>query len=184
MPVADAGDNQTANIGEKVTLDGRASFDPDGDTISYIWSQVSGTRVSLSGSNTATPSFTPTKKGTYVFELRVYDGTDTSSPDTVTVLVQEEEIVIEPVSPANGAVMRDNPVFSWKAEGMVRFKVYASLDNKNFTTIYTGSKTYCSLHPVLWYWFIPSKTTIYWTVVGYDANGQSYTSSVSSVIKR
>jgi len=184
VPVADAGDNQTANIGEKVTLDGRASFDPDGDTISYIWSQVSGTRVSLSGSNTATPSFTPTKKGTYVFELRVYDGTDTSSPDTVTVLVQEEEIVIEPVSPANGAVMRDNPVFSWKAEGMVRFKVYASLDNKNFTTIYTGSKTYCSLHPVLWYWFIPSKTTIYWTVVGYDANGQSYTSSVSSVIKR
>ncbi|MDI9526503.1 MAG: PKD domain-containing protein [Pseudomonadota bacterium] len=184
VPVADAGDNQTANIGEKVTLDGRASFDPDGDTISYIWSQVSGTRVSLSGSNTATPSFTPTKKGTYVFELRVYDGTDTSSPDTVTVLVQEEEIVIEPVSPANGAVMRDNPVFSWKAEGMVRFKVYASIDNKNFTTIYTGSKTYCSLHPVLWYWFIPSKTTIYWTVVGYDANGQSYTSSVSSVIKR
>lgn len=184
VPVADAGDNQTANIGEKVTLDGRASFDPDGDTISYIWSQVSGTRVSLSGSNTATPSFTPTKKGTYVFELRVYDGTDTSSPDTVTVLVQEEEIVIEPVSPANGAVMRDNPVFSWKAEGMVRFKVYASLDNKNFMTIYTGSKTYCSLHPVLWYWFIPSKTTIYWTVVGYDANGQSYTSSVSSVIKR
>ncbi len=184
VPVADAGDNQTANIGEKVTLDGRASFDPDGDTISYIWSQVSGTRVSISGSNTATPSFIPTEKGTYVFGLRVYDGTDTSSQDTVTVSVQEEEIVIEPVSPAAGAVMRDNPVFSWRAEGMVRFKVYASLDQKNLATIYTGSRTYCSLHPVLWYWFIPSGTKVYWAVVGYDANGQSYTSSISSVIKR
>ena len=184
VPVADAGDNQTANIGEKVTLDGRASFDPDGDTISYIWSQVSGTRVSISGSNTAAPSFTPTEKGTYVFGLRVYDGTDTSSPDTVTVSVQEEEIVIEPVSPGAGAVMRDNPVFSWRAEGMVRFKAYASLDQKHFTTIYTGSRSYCSVHPVLWYWFIPSGTTVYWTVVGYDANGRSYTSSISSVIKR
>ena len=184
VPVADAGNNQTANIGEKVTLDGRASFDPDSDTISYIWSQVSGTRVSISGSNTATPFFVPTEKGAYVFELRVYDGTHTSSPDTVTVSVQEEEMVIEPVSPATGAVMRDNPVFSWKADGMVRFKVYASLDQKNFTTIYTGSKTYCSMHPVLWYWFIPSKTTIHWTVVGYDANGQSHTSNISSVIKR
>jgi hypothetical protein len=119
-----------------------------------------------------------------VFGLRVYDGTDTSSQDTVTVSVQEEEIVIEPVSPAAGAVMRDNPVFSWRAEGMVRFKVYASLDQKNLATIYTGSRTYCSLHPVLWYWFIPSGTKVYWAVVGYDANGQSYTSSISSVIKR
>lgn len=184
VPVADAGDDRTANIGEKVTLDGRASFDPDGDDISYIWSQVSGTRVSISGSNTATPSFTPTEKGTYVFGLRVYDGTDTSSPDTVAVTVQEDEVVIEPVSPAVGAVMRDNPVFSWRAEGMVKFKVYASLDKKNLTNIYTGSRTYCSMHPVLWYWFIPSGTTVYWAVVGYDANGQSHTSSISSVIKR
>jgi fibronectin type 3 domain-containing protein len=184
VPVADAGDDRTANVGETVSLDGRASYDPDGDTISYIWSQISGTRVSASGSNTATPSFTPTEPGTYVFELKVYDGTDTSSPDIVTVTVQQEEVSIQLLSPQTGSVVSDNPTFQWNADGMVKFKVYASLDKKRFTNIYSGSSTSCSMHPVLWYWFIPSGTTIHWAVVGYDAKGQSYTSSYYSVRKR
>jgi len=184
VPVADAGDDRTANVGETVTLDGRDSYDPDGDNISYIWSQVSGTRVSVVGSNTAAPTFIPTEAGTYVFELRVYDGTDTSSPDSVTVSVQQEAAAVQLLSPQTGAVTRNNPTFTWSAEGMVKFKVYASLDKKLFTTIYSGSGTSCSMHPVLWYWFIPSGTTVYWAVVGYDAQGRSYTSSYYSVRKR
>ncbi len=184
VPVADAGENLTAMVGETVRLDGQASFDPDGDTISFIWSQTSGTRVSLSGSNTATPSFVPTEPRSYTFELKVYDGVDTSSPDSVTIAVQDQEMGIIPLSPQTGAVVRDNPTFRWSAEGIIKFKVYASLDKKRFANIYTGTGTSCTMHPVLWYWFIPSGTTVHWMVVGYDAEGRSYTSSTSSVQKR
>ena len=184
VPVADAGDDWSVKAGETVTLDGSASYDPDGDGISFIWSQSSGTRVSLSGANTATPSFTPAQTGTYVFELRVYDGADTSTPDIVTVTVLEDAVSIEPISPQAGAVERSNPVFRWSAEGMDSFTVRISLDGKWFTTIYSGTRTYCSMHPLLWYWFVPSGTTIYWQVAGHDAGGQESQSSVMSVRKR
>lgn len=184
VPLADAGDDRSIKAGETVTLDGSASYDPDGDGISFIWSQSSGTRVSLSGANTATPTFTPAQAGTYVFELRVYDGADTSTPDIVTVTVLEDAVSIEPISPQAGAVERSNPVFRWSAEGMDRFAVRISLDRNWFTTIYSGTRTYCSIHPLLWYWFIPSGTTVYWQVVGYDASGQEYQSSIRSLQKR
>ncbi|MFY9397803.1 MAG: PKD domain-containing protein [Desulfomonilia bacterium] len=184
VPIAYAGDDLSVRTGEKVVLDGRASYDPDGDAISYIWSQVSGTRVSLSGANTATPSFTPAQAGTYVFELKVYDGADTSTPDTVTVTVVTEAVSIQPVSPQSGAVERSNPVFRWSADGLKRFTVGISLDGRWFITIYSGTRTYCSIHPLLWQWFIPSGTTIYWQVVGYDADGREYRSSVMSLRKR
>ena len=88
VPVAHAGSAIVATVGDTVTLDGTASYDPDGDAISFIWSQTSGTGVSLSASNTARPTFTAAQAGVYVFALTVYDGQATSSQSTVTVTVQ------------------------------------------------------------------------------------------------
>ncbi len=36
-PVADAGSNQIAQVGQAVVLDGTASHDANGDTLSYEW---------------------------------------------------------------------------------------------------------------------------------------------------
>ncbi len=60
--------------GQIVVLDGTGSGDPDGDSLTFSWSKVSGPEVTLTGANTATASFIPTELGTYVFNLTVDDG--------------------------------------------------------------------------------------------------------------
>ena len=57
-PNAVAGMNQTVSEGASVTLDGSQSNDPDGDTLSFAWSQTGGSSVALQGANTATATFT------------------------------------------------------------------------------------------------------------------------------
>jgi len=87
-PVADAGTAQTVTVGDLVTLDGSASSDADGDTLSYAWgiiSAPSGSTAVLANDTTALPTFTPDVAGDYVIDLDVYDGVAWSQIDTVTV---------------------------------------------------------------------------------------------------
>ena len=99
-PVADAGASQRVWEGgldaggnfvrSLVTLDGSASFDPDGAPLSYAWRQVSGTPVSLDAPTAPICTFTPDVAWDerLTFELQVSDGVDTSLPATVDVVVQ------------------------------------------------------------------------------------------------
>lgn len=91
MPVADAGEDLHTTVGCEICLDGTASYDPDsGDTLTYQWSQKQGgggTLVTLRGSDTVAPCFTPTNPGRYVFTLTVSDGKALSAPDEVAVTV-------------------------------------------------------------------------------------------------
>ena len=88
-PVADAGDHQSVQSGDTITLDGTGSSDPDtGDALSYVWSQTSGTTVTLSNSTVPSPTFTaPAGPAVLVFELSVTDTGSLSSIDTVNVTV-------------------------------------------------------------------------------------------------
>ncbi len=89
-PNADAGDDQTVAEGQSVSLDGSGSNDPDGDALSYSWTQVAGTSVTLTGANSANPSFTsPTVAiggETLTFQLAV-EANDVSDTDTVDITV-------------------------------------------------------------------------------------------------
>lgn len=184
VPIAEAGLDKTVKLGDTVTLDGRLSSDPDGDSFSYIWSQTSGTRFSLSSSNTATPSFVATAEGVYVFELKVYDGKDTSSPDTVTVTVQQSDVAISLITPQMGATMSENPLFSWNASGFSRYKVYITVGGKRYSNIYNGAGTSCRMSSMLWNLFIPSGTTINWYVEGTTTNKKLIRSSTGNFKKR
>ena len=86
-PVAEAGTNQTVDTGSVVTLDGSASFDPDGDPITYEWTQIDGEVVVLNGADTAHPSFTAVN-GRYVFRLKVTDPDGDWDVDNVDVVVK------------------------------------------------------------------------------------------------
>jgi hypothetical protein len=89
-PVAEAGPDQAITLlGTLVQLDGTQSYDPDGDEITYSWAitgQPEGSSAALSGSDTATPSFTPDVYADYEVTLTVTDEYGLASElDTVKV---------------------------------------------------------------------------------------------------
>ena len=103
--MANAGPGQTVGAGATVTLDGSGSFDPDGDSLSYLWSQTGGTAVTLSSSTVVQPTFTaPSAPGTLTFQLVVSDGTNSSSPADVTITVTSGPRRPGPVGHGDGVV--------------------------------------------------------------------------------
>jgi len=87
-PVANAGPDQSASVGETVFLDGSGSSDLDGDPLTYAWSLPTvppESAATLSDPNAVDPSFVADRPGSYVGQLIVHDGTEYSAPDTVVV---------------------------------------------------------------------------------------------------
>lgn len=87
-PVADAGPDDSAQVGDTVTLDGSASSDVDGDPLTFAWSIVSqpaGSTASLSDNSAVMPNFVLDVTGDFVFQLVVNDGIADSAPDSVTI---------------------------------------------------------------------------------------------------
>jgi hypothetical protein len=72
-PVADAGPDQIGVSAGTITLDGSGSYDPDGDAITYLWTQTAGTPVALSNPTAVKPTFTATSGVNYAFRLTVTD---------------------------------------------------------------------------------------------------------------
>ncbi|MFA5772701.1 MAG: PKD domain-containing protein [Thermoplasmata archaeon] len=99
-PIADAGRDQTVNVSETATLNGNASYDPDGDTITYKWIQIDGPTVLILYSTTAKPMFTPTANGVYKFQLIVNDSKADSEPSVVTITAVTAKQNIPPVADA------------------------------------------------------------------------------------
>ena len=90
-PTANAGLPQTVPAGTTVQLDGSASSDPGGLTLSYQWTIVSapaGSTATLSGATTAKPTIVVDRVGSFNFQLVVSNGTYSSAPATVTINCQ------------------------------------------------------------------------------------------------
>jgi hypothetical protein len=91
LPVADAGPDTVGRVNTQVTLDGSASGDSEGATLTFRWDQVEGPLAVLSSLTAERPAFTPTVPGTYVFDLIVEDDLGLpSAPVHVTVVVIDD----------------------------------------------------------------------------------------------
>jgi hypothetical protein len=83
--VIPAGSNST-----NVTLDGTSSSDPDGDSLTYAWTQTSGASVTINNADKATANV-DLAKGSYGFQLVVTDSNGAaSSAAAVSVSVGQE----------------------------------------------------------------------------------------------
>jgi len=90
--IADAGPDQIVNEKVKVSLDGSNSFDPENQTLSFMWTQTSGESVTIDSASSVQPSFmSPTVANgeikVLVFELKVFDEYGRESFDTVVITV-------------------------------------------------------------------------------------------------
>lgn len=102
----------------------------------------------------------------------------------VPAVVQEPSVSLTLVSPARGAVVSSNPRLTWKGTGLARYRVYASVDSRNYFTMYNGTATSCYIPSTTWRNFTRSGTTVYWYVQGTTSAGKTHNSSVSHFKRR
>ena len=121
MPTANAGSDQIVDSGTVVTLSGTGS-DSDGQIVSYNWSQLDGTTVQISGSDSATASIqTPVSDSSvsYTFRLTVRDNDGNTEYDDVVITV-------------NGTIPSTNILGSWGAMDSENGVVITFLSNSTF----------------------------------------------------
>ena len=139
-PIANAGADQTVAEGVTVTLNGSASADPEGEDLTYAWTQTSGTpTVPLSGDTTATPTFTAPVQllnpETLVFQLIVTeDRTNGSQSDPATV-----NVIVSPGT--NDAPIANAGADQTVAEGASVILDGSGNDPENATLIYAWTQT-------------------------------------------
>ena len=144
-PTANAGIAQNVSIGALVQLNGSASFDPEGQSLTFSWSLLSvppGSTASISNAALINPLFTADLAGTYVAQLIVSDGIASSAPVTVTIIAGSGLPLVS-ISAATPNASESGPV------------------NGLFTFTRTGSTT--------------APLNVPYTVTGSAANGTDYT---------
>ncbi len=115
-PIANAGDNiSITSPATTTTLDGSASNDPEGQTISYNWEQIYGPSIiSFNSKTIASPNISNLENGVYKCKLTVNDGTY-SATDEVLIIVSDSgnlSPTIGITSPNEGAAFREGEEIS------------------------------------------------------------------------
>lgn len=148
-PVANAGVDVSVIAPASVQLDASSSSDSDGSIVSYAWTQVSGSSVTLNGADAVNPSFTTdtlTQSEILQFTLTVTDDNGATASDSVVVSVTLEGM--EPVNTPPVAVI----------------VAPTSVNKGDVVTLDASTSTDADSDPLTYSWVIP--TGIDATVVG------------------
>lgn len=113
-PTADAGPDITdAQDCSDIQLNGAGSTDPNGDSLEYMWTLQAAptasiaTSASISDQTAVQPTFWPDIAGEYILSLAVFDGTDWSLPDLVTITASERISNAAPIVEAGSSLSLD-----------------------------------------------------------------------------
>ncbi|NRF28135.1 glycoside hydrolase [Vibrio coralliilyticus] len=99
-PIAKAGADREVTGPITIELDGGSSFDPEGEELTYQWTQTKGETVATMGMDTATPELSLPLVDTdkeYTFTLNVVDPHGNSAFDTINIINKVEEVNQAPV---------------------------------------------------------------------------------------
>lgn len=124
--------------GDKIALDGSASFDPDGDPLFYLWRVIkkpAGSSLTLRDSTASATEvvFSTEYYGTYVFSLTVSDKIDGASSRQIVVeygyfkwdYKNSKGIISSPTIGADGSIYyldSDQYLYSLKSDGNLKWK--------------------------------------------------------------
>ena len=160
-PTANAGRDRTFPPDSTATLSGSGT-DPDGNTLTYSWSQDSGTSITLDDSTSAHTTFTtPEEPEKLVFTLTVSDDTFQDT-DSVTITVAnitrnikeiDDIIVSAQITAPNQITMMYNEELSTFINSYLNFTITGETTSRNIIGI-NGS---------------PSKSMVV-NIDGYDTN--------------
>ena len=95
---ANAGSDQSVEVGQTVIIDGTGSSDSEGNPITYLWSfssVPSGSTATISNATSASASFIPDVEGTYVVTLTISNATDSKTDDISIDAVAPAAVTIE-----------------------------------------------------------------------------------------
>jgi hypothetical protein len=145
---ADAGVDQSVNQGAKVTLDGGGSA---GDIDSMSWNPPAG--VTLTGGNTATPTFTaPTTAGKLTFTLTV-TGNGQTRTDSVDITVKPSNPAAAVITPVGATVLQNLPLtldgstsvgaakYQWSQESGTAVTLNGDTTSSKLTFVYPKTAT-------------------------------------------
>jgi hypothetical protein len=129
-PIANAGPPQVNVPAGTITLNGSASYSPDGNPITYQWVEQSGPTVTLSAPTSAVTMFTAVAAQTYVFRLVVTDnfgaqGIATTSVSTATPVPTQISINFN-ASPPNISSGQSSTL-SWSVTGATAVSIAPTL---------------------------------------------------------
>ncbi len=85
-------DNNTVNasVGDLVVLSAESSYDPDGDSIEFLWNQIEGPPSNTADVRSGLFEFSPEYAGVYGFEVNATDGKNWGIPKVAYVTVAGE----------------------------------------------------------------------------------------------
>lgn len=86
-PTVSAGADQNLAVNTTSTVLAGTASDPDGDTVTVLWTKISGGNVTINSTTSLITSLTNMQPGTYVFRLTATDNNGATAYDEVTVTI-------------------------------------------------------------------------------------------------
>jgi len=130
-PIAIAGKDQSVNEESIVSLDGSQSWDPNGNSLKYLWTAPNG--ITLSSATESKPTFIAPevkKDTTITFSLVVNNGIINSSPTKINVVILNN--ITAEVSTINSPIIK---VYPNPTKGIVTFEKNQDFRNNVNMTI-------------------------------------------------